>query len=72
MAKAKETSKERKPVGYSYVGNGAHIPGIPRRDLAASDLVRFRVAVAEHEGSETFKALYAPVYEKDGDEVNDA
>lgn len=59
---------ERPITGYRYIGNGAYFPGIPLRDLAAHDLVRFAAAIDEHRKAGTLTQLYAPVYE---DEVND-
>ena len=61
--KATEATPTREPIGYRYTGDGANFPGVPARDLAQRDLVRFARAIADYQQAGTLEQLYAPVYQ---------
>ena len=63
MAKSTQ-AQERVIIGYRYIGDGSYFPGIPRRDLGASDLLRFKAAITEHEEAGAMTTLYAPIYKE--------
>lgn len=68
MADAADATTERTIVGYRYIGDGANFPGVPRRDLAARDLVRFARAIAEYQQAGALEQLYTPVYKEIADD----
>jgi len=59
-----KTESERRIVGFRYIGDGDHFPGIPRRDLNQWDLLRFRAAIDKVQQDGALERLYAPIYER--------